>query len=329
MSEEHQNAFNNFSQTIDVTLIHHWEAMRTEPELRNGQWRSVFTLPEPTAMSVSAKIKQIELLESQTTPGVLHSHVPGLASWVASALDILAKQKWLHADVTPAGSSPTAVQALELPTGRKAILAELQHHHDQASKFLPTVFADAAAGPHGSSDGQPENLKTQLPSDLSSHQLAAIQDSPIVDTEKELLHASCLKHLQSVRSVTVQRVHNSSLHMKHACGQAMLTRAQTQQTRLQDCLETAQWMYNNLHDRLHRLGMTAQDSQTFKMLTTQDLKMLQKDVGKIRPLGGGHVQLLWYWRVDLSSRPQDADSVSVPVHEVHTEYNNSLRVEWF
>ncbi|KAG9082303.1 hypothetical protein FS749_006959 [Ceratobasidium sp. UAMH 11750] len=165
------------------------------------------------------------------------------------------------------------------------------------------IFADVAAALHGSLDGQPENLKTLLPSDLSNSQLATIRGAPIMDTKKQLLRASCLKHLQSVRSVTIQRMHNSSSHLKHACGQAMLTRAQTQQARLQDHIETAQWMYNNLRDRLHHLGMTSQDSQTFKTLTAQDLKMLQKDIGKIRPLGEGHIQLLWYWRVDLSSGP--------------------------
>ncbi|KAG9097029.1 hypothetical protein FS749_007239 [Ceratobasidium sp. UAMH 11750] len=329
MTLAQRTTFQEFNHTIDASLTSAWEKMSTEPQLKNGKWTSPFLLTDAPAMSISAKVKELESLEHQPLLAAAAHIRPGAAAWVTCGFEIISTQKRIQIDAERWGPNPTAAQALDLSTHRKAVLLSLQHHHDEALQFIAVPAQTPIATSSAEADGHPENLKTLLPSDLSPAQLSSFDHPAIVDTEKQLLRVSCLKTLQTARSVTIQRLHVSTSHQKHARGQGLMTQAASHQTRLQECLDFAQWHYNHMRDRLVRLGMSAQDIRTFKPLLLQDLKSLQKDIGKYRPLGEGCIEMPWYWRVDLSHGPEDAEMITSSASVVQDEYNESLRVEWF
>jgi hypothetical protein len=78
--------------------------MSTAPYQENGQWVSVFLLPETSGeshdlshvemlntqlvMLLSAKLKQLMLLEKESIGDLCAVIFPGLAEWIAKGMDI-------------------------------------------------------------------------------------------------------------------------------------------------------------------------------------------------------------------------------------------------
>jgi hypothetical protein len=90
-----------------------------------------------------------------------------------------------------------------------------------------------------------------------------------------------------------------------------------------DKLRHTQWLYTNSRDRLQRLGPTAQDLRTYKVLREQDVKELLRSVKGQRDLGEGQVKLPWFWRIEPSRNQLDANSVLSSETGVATEYEDS------
>jgi hypothetical protein len=162
-----------------------------------------------------------------------------------------------------------------------------------------------------------------LPSDFPNGVLVNPSHGALMESERELRCASCLKALQTLRSFAIQRAHIQQTQLKHASRMKSNTRANTILHRLADRLQHAQWMYTNSRDRLQRLGMTEQDKRTYKPLREQDVKDLLRSIKGQRDLGEGQVKLPWFWRIEPSRNDLDANSLLPNETGVATEYEDS------
>jgi hypothetical protein len=104
MARELRLDWEEFDQSISPTLTSRWASMSTAPYQENGQWVSVFLLPETSgeshdlsrlemlnthlAMSLSAKLKQLMLLEKESIGDPRAVIFPGSAEWIAEGMDI-------------------------------------------------------------------------------------------------------------------------------------------------------------------------------------------------------------------------------------------------
>ncbi|CAE6457347.1 unnamed protein product [Rhizoctonia solani] len=70
--------------------------------------------------------------------------------------------------------------------------------------------------------------------------------------------------------------------------------------------------------------MSTSDKLTLLPLRSSDLSQLKKQALNRDSLGEGRVDLPWYWRVNL-----DIDNDTISPDQVHKEYIESLRVQWF
>jgi hypothetical protein len=61
-------------------------------------------------------------------------------------------------------------------------------------------------------------MATMLPSDYPTGTLSQEMYVPLVEAERELRRASCLKALQTLRSFAIQRAHIKQAHYKHVQG---------------------------------------------------------------------------------------------------------------
>jgi hypothetical protein len=231
-----------------------------------------------------------------------------------------------------------------MATRRKQLLSRLIAHRTEAMKFCPI------APPLFNQDeeehvGEPELMSTKIPSDYPAGTLSNRMYETLVEAERELRRASCLKALQTLRSFAIQRAHLKQAHHKHLRGIKATTRAATMIQRLGERLRHAQWIYSNSRERLVRLGMTQQDRGTYKVLREQDFQDLLRSVKGQCSLGEGLVKLPWFWHIQPASNQQDDENVPSSETGVASEYEDSesrvirgtsistslpgLRVEWF
>lgn len=234
---------------------------------------------------------------------------------------------------------------MDTATRRKALSARLVAHREDALRYIAAYLVERACTAPVSDEGKPELLQVALPSRLAGAASPRSSFWQAAESERVLRRATCLKALQSVRAVVIQRAHLLKKKNKHTKGIIGVTRAEGLIARLGDRLQHARWEYSSSRLQLISLGLTEQDARTFRALTDQDLKGLTAALeGKDR-LGDGHATMPWYWRVELSSCDEDAEQVSTSGKAVRAEYEESesrcntrginlrgcvgVRVEWF
>ncbi|QRV99059.1 hypothetical protein RhiJN_27078 [Ceratobasidium sp. AG-Ba] len=328
-ASEMRDAFLDLSSEIDPGLLAQWKNCSTEPRQVEGKWVSEFVQPEPDVMSLVTRIKSLELDARECNDAGSSVRLPGCASWIARAFEILMIQYQVKRLLKKYGATPTSGQSVELATQRKSLLRLIESHRQESAQFMGFIPVAPNSNHSTRNDGHPEKLILLLPSSLVGTQLQQIKDTTVASTERELLRTICLKHLQAVRAITMQRVHSERTRAKHARGQAAVTRAASKQQRLIDQLEHSQELYEDARLRLTRLGFTPLDERTFRPLTAADLKSLYRDVGKDRPLGEGRVIMPWYWRVSLAPASGDSNVAVRGAAELAEECESSIRVEWF
>ncbi|KAG8679298.1 hypothetical protein FRC08_017065 [Ceratobasidium sp. 394] len=244
MCAEHRVAFDQYNSTLDATKTAMWATQSLEPRLEKGKWVSVFSMPETNAMSMSQKMRNL-LLREQTTPPPGSSRNPdGLAAWISSAINLQLIQVQLREDIQSAGTKPTAAQQLGFATRRKAILAQAQPIRAAADKYFFVGLQYLPSDNNDARDGEPEWLPLLLPSDYNLPLTIAPAHHVVVDVERELRRTFCLRDLQRVHSLTMQRVHLDDSKQKHARGVIATTRAASLQQKLRQRLIHAQTLYN-------------------------------------------------------------------------------------
>jgi hypothetical protein len=231
-------------------------------------------------------------------------------------------RKRLRDDMDAWGSNRTPRQELELVSWRKQILTQLTTHHAEGSKFCcpASSLEEPSREEHA---GEPELMSTMLPSDFPNGVLVNLSHGALLESERELCHASCLKALQTLQSFAIQRAHIQQTQLKHASHVKSNMQANTILHRLADRLQHAQWMYTNSCDCLQWLGMNEQDKRTYKPLREQDVKDLLYSIKGQHDLGEGQVKLSWFWCIEPSRNHLDANSLLPSETGVATEYEDS------
>ncbi|KAG8683200.1 hypothetical protein FRC08_014472, partial [Ceratobasidium sp. 394] len=161
MSHQQQAAWQEFSSTLDASKVSAWELLDIKPSYDQAtkQWVSVFALPDPPAMSITATLKKLTARE-QAAASAPSTHIPavGAALWIATAMEITVSQHRLHCDVKAWGENPTPRQALEIATRRKSLLAQVQESHKSSALFLPIPIPVDNTPLQADDQGKPELL---------------------------------------------------------------------------------------------------------------------------------------------------------------------------
>lgn len=221
------------------------------------------------------------------------------------------------------GNSPTPRQSLDIASRRKAISTRFVQHREQGLQFLPSALVEKAVSVPPSAVGKSELLPTILPSQLPGVASPLSQFKPITEVERSLRRATCLKALQTVRSVSVQKVHTLKGKKQHVSGIRGTTRAESILSRLAARVKHARWEYDSSRQRLIAMGLTTQDARTFKPLTDSDMEGLTIALqGKDR-LGDGYAKMPWYWRVEMSKDSNDEHQIVTSGSAVRAEYEES------
>ncbi|KAG8725098.1 hypothetical protein FRC09_008776 [Ceratobasidium sp. 395] len=301
MQQEQYNAWLEFSATFPAEDVCAWEGLSTEPERVDGKWTSVFALPENDAqqtnylVAMSLTIKLQELVECEQLPAtsISSSQPVGLSAWISHGINVQVQQLVLRADVKVLTSKSKPAQHAAIDQRRTQLLEQIQWFIKQSDKYYSSethTYHVAST----SSDGHPEDLVLGLPSNFLVDASSLEVDKAAVRVERDIRHILCLKTLQDVRSLSVQRLHVQKAHNKHGHGVISVARAASMQERVQKQIVHSQTRYNLHQTALLTLGASDADKAAFRHLTTGDLKDMLKDMGKLQPLGDGRVTLPWY-----------------------------------
>ncbi|KAG8716069.1 hypothetical protein FRC09_016071 [Ceratobasidium sp. 395] len=293
MATEQRKAWLEFSGTFDPTDITSWESMSLEPEFKNNQWTSAFALPETEAMSLTSKLQELSEKEDHLSSDAVALHTSGLAAWISTGLNLEVQQAQLRADVAVLGAKPKAKPLKAIDARRSQLLQDLSQFQQDADIYFRHERHQLRSS-ESSTDGQPENHVLGLPSDCQVISMPSNTEQAAIQVERDLRRILCLKTLQTVRSLSVQRLHIQTSHQKHTSGVVSIARASAMQYRIQAQIQNAQTQYNMHRESLLELGSLPADDAAFKPLTADDLKSLLTDVGKLRPLGDGRMKLPCY-----------------------------------
>jgi hypothetical protein len=165
-------------------------------------------------------------------------------------------------------------------------------------------------------------MSTLIPSDYSSISTLTGLHRNGVRTERELRRTSCLKALQTVRSLSIQQSQVTRAQSRQPCGQRSTTRSESLLDRYRLRIASARWQYENSRKRLLKLSPSPQDIRTFKELRDEDMRQLSAVLRQGRDLGQGRVTLPWYWRVSLSQN-NDTDALEAAEIDIATEHEES------
>ncbi|QRV87020.1 hypothetical protein RhiJN_15038 [Ceratobasidium sp. AG-Ba] len=329
--------------TFSADVISQWEATSTAPEFKDGVWHSVFLLPEQEETSYAKRIQDLLDQEQQPSASSSSGLQPGLTEWLQAGIEVQHQQARIRHDILNQGNRPTKSQIASLNHRREELLAQLKQHHNRAAAFLWLPQSSSATASSVSTDGQPEDLLLDLPSQLISTDIALVPrlaDS-VIKTEAELRRLLCLYYLKVTRSLAMQQVHIQQSKARNPQGIKRVTQMAASISRVQNQIKLAQRLYSVNRNALYVLGMNEADDHAFRELTERDIKELYRDVGKARAVGEGRLSMPWYWRVhmpdlsDVQCSVGDIDeelSLGTPddtLVSTHLSKGSGLRVEWF
>ncbi|KAG8680437.1 hypothetical protein FRC09_018235, partial [Ceratobasidium sp. 395] len=322
---EQRTAWADFASLLSSKLTKKWMNEKTEAQQIDGEWVSPFVMPESLRDMTRLDKEPAHSIDPSKDATSNTSESDSSYAWITRGIELQITQQRIQLDVKSAGSKSTTAQGKSLAKRRTAILAAVQAHRADVMKHFPLSEEHMNKSTSPATDGQPEHLPVLLPSDFTNSSTANTILSDLMTKEKELRRRYCLRELQNVRALTVQRVHVQQSREKHARGVKAINKESQVQERLRTQLACCQTFYNLHRSRLLCLGMSESDASAFRALTDGDLKSLMVDVGKVRSLGEGRIVMPWYWRTKL---PEDGD-LSCTTEELTKECEEGLRVEWF
>lgn len=164
-------------------------------------------------------------------------------------LNLWSRQR-LKNEVKAMGSALSARQSLNPATQRKELASRLTSHRSAAATWVAVSSTSLYGATDGSPPGHPEHQSSLLPSTHAPGLLTSIVNQPIITTERALRCVSCLKTLQTLRSVAMQHAHLVSAKSKHARGIKAVTRAEGLTHRLQEKMDFVRWEYCHSRARL-------------------------------------------------------------------------------
>jgi hypothetical protein len=153
-------------------------------------------------------------------------------SCVASQL----RRQSLHMDIKAYGGCPTPHQALQVDARQRTIMNRLDAHRANVINYYPIPMAEGLLQETCRVEGEPERMSTLIPSDYSSISTLSQLHENAVRTECKLRRTSCLKALQTVRSLSIQH--------------AQVTRTQLRQPHGRHTTTCSQLLLDQYHQRI-------------------------------------------------------------------------------
>lgn len=234
-----------------------------------------------------------------------------------------ANRQKLKRDIATLGPTPSPQQSVKIAAKRKELLQLLETHRATAMSFCPWRSEYQEQEGESKDDQQPELLSTLLPGRLPTVILRRYLDSPIIETERQLRRVSCLKALQTVRSLVAQKAHLNKAKSARAKGTQAQTRAQVLIDSVTNRLDMSRWQYTASRQSLQHLGETEGDREAFRELKESDIRDMRALLLADRQPGQGFRVLPWYWRMDLSTEVALGATEKENMSQVEAEYQQS------
>lgn len=138
------------------------------------------------------------------------------------------------------------------------------------------------------------NAKLYLPSDFTTLERTEYGLSSLAATELRLRQAQALDLIFKLHDLLRQKSSNIIFKKTHARGQGVNTRAESLIQEISGEIKKLMSLYNDSREAMNRLGLPP-DDETFRLLTTTDLRM--KDPTRYHALGDGSKVESWIWTV--------------------------------
>ncbi|QRV73877.1 hypothetical protein RhiJN_01891 [Ceratobasidium sp. AG-Ba] len=314
-----------FNKTVGVERSSQWALESLDPVYKKGKWTSPFILPDPPSLSLATVLSQLESQEGAEENQAL----PGCAAWIADSIDLSVFQDKLRRDIAQIGQTPSVRQSQDIEKRRSSLLQQLEKHRTGAAMYHPAGLVNTLGCEREEHDGEPELMRTFLPSDIAHLSAGQQQLSVVSNWERQLQRAACLKALQVVHSISIQRGHIKKNQRKAAHGVGARTRAEAQDEKLKSRLEHAHWRYSDSYNRLVQLLSDPSEYAALQPLSTRGIDEIFEDTSKATKLGEGFIRMPWYWHVSLPDINTAKSAVTLKTSKVLKEYEASLKVEWF
>jgi hypothetical protein len=166
-------------------------------------------------------------------------------------------------------------------------------------------------------------MSTLILSDYSSISMLSGLHENAVCTERKLRRTSCLKALQTVRSISIQQAQVTWAQSRQPQGQHNSTRSESLLDRYRQRITNTRWLYENSRRRLFKLFPSSQDVHTFKELHNKDMHQLSAVLRQGRDPGQGRMTLPWYWHVLLLPGNNDTEALVFAETDFVTEHEES------
>ncbi|QRW25950.1 Transposase family Tnp2 protein [Rhizoctonia solani] len=282
--------FTELDQSLPSQLTIHWRKESIEPyKDTNGRWTSPFfgsydwgqSLQEVLQQENEREEKEEWLAETETTKR-------GLTRWINKGIDLENTMDKLQYDTSNQKQEGTPRQQNLLNERRERLLSRINAHHQEREQYLGSLET-----PITKSGSRAPKVEARL-------QRAVCEDA--LRTIKNLLGA---KHfaLQHKR--------------KNAVGEKASTRMEVAMRDLQSKVQRAHRRYNRSCAALLRLDLASTDQETYKLLESNQLRMLSDYLENVSTSLGqkGHA-IPWFWRSQAAMNDEQWQI-------------DALKVEWF
>jgi hypothetical protein len=201
-------------------------------------------------------------------------------------------------------------QALDIYNQRMALFTRITNHRHHAPHFVDILpnEGDLPDSLSEETDGQPEQARLHIPSQLGSRISRTERSERAIDLEVTLRRVECFETLRRVRTALSQKATILEGKRKNARGEIANTRAQTMINRVSLRITQTKDDYNRSYEALRRLGLTASRLRPLIRLQSQHFSGITSILLGQRDLHEGRKRLPWFWGVrDAEAEDETAE----------------------
>ncbi|KAH9911810.1 hypothetical protein B0H21DRAFT_714219 [Amylocystis lapponica] len=283
--------FKGFSETMTAELVDLWKDMSTEPELRTGEWTSVY---RPTISKAPSQNKVFqELCAKEDFPSAVNGATVAAASsnvvFVQEGLRIQGEQRKLKWKLADTGTTPTETESVDITQIRKRLEGAFTKWRSIQLKHYPALQPHVARTMKVAAEDQ----KLWLPSDfLSDAERIQVGIHSLTSFKRALREAEANDALHSVKEVLKREALSTKFKQNHICGQKDCTRANDVIRAHVATKRKVAAKYREARTALLRLGHS-ENTGELPELTDDDLRIKWMDTRV--SLGDGMKAESWIW----------------------------------
>ncbi|KAG9125707.1 hypothetical protein FRC07_006517 [Ceratobasidium sp. 392] len=243
-----------------------------------------------------------------------------LAKWISKGIELentMYGRDKLRTDIADLKPDSTFRQNNSINDRRKLLYSRVTAHRLEREQYLGSLGAPDHPKRERNDSPDVEYSELGLPSAYDGATLIAANCLGAPNVEARIRRAVCKDALGTARNLLGAKSFALRYKRKNLVGEVATTRAEAALKDLQSKVERARRRYNRSRAALLRLDLLGSDHTTYRMLETEDLKMLSTYLEEESPgVGQGSRQISWIWR---SQAATNNDEWQI----------DALRVEWF